>query len=265
MMGGLRLQFFAALGLGLVGAAVLSTLVAWHVFDRELERAFEARLRLLVVEATRVLDAGIAAGLELDRPQLLERAMGLVRVNLTAGEVIAIVDADGRVVASSNPAEIGEDAPARWLVAGDGAGAVAALPPTTDEQLVITRPVQSLFGAPAGLVVARLPAAVLEPPRRALIAKISLTTALVTALGLLAAAAAAIFLPWRAQRAARALGATMATLYEGIGKDAADTPAPAELPPAPGDATSRFAAAVAARDRTLAQGAAAIDALDEAA
>lgn len=264
-MGGLRLQFFAALALGLLGAAVLSTLIAWHVFDRELERAFEARLRLLVVEATRVLDAGIAAGLELDRPQLLERAMGVVRVNLAAGEVIAIVDADGRVLASSNPAEIGEDAPARWLAAGDGAATVVPPPPTVDEQLVITRPVQSLFGAPAGLVVARLPAAVLEPPRRALIAKISLTTALVTALGLLAAAAAALFLPWRAQRAARTLGVTMERLYEGIGNGVAAAAVPAEPPGDIEDATRRFAVAVAARDEALARGAAAVDTLDEAA
>lgn len=264
-MGGLRLQFFAALALGLTGAAVLSTLIAWHVFDRELERAFEARLRLLVVEATRVLDAGIAAGLELDRPQLLERAMGLVRLNLAVGEVIAIVDADGRVLASSNPAEIGEDAPARWLSAEDGAANGTASATATDEQLVISRPVQSLFGAPAGMVVARLPTTVLEPPRRALIAKISLTGALVTALGLLAAAAAAFLLRWRALRAVRALGGTMESLYEGIGKDTDGMVVPSELPRALGEPTRRFATAVADRDHALLLGAAAVDALDEAA
>ncbi|MEZ5861273.1 MAG: hypothetical protein R3D28_20235 [Geminicoccaceae bacterium] len=103
-----------------------------------------------VVESTRVLDAGIAAGLELDRPQLLERH-GLVRVNLTAGEVIAIVDGRG----ASSPAAIPPRRGCPRPLAGcwGWRGAVAALPPTTDEQLVITRPVQSL-GAPAGLVVA---------------------------------------------------------------------------------------------------------------
>ncbi len=264
-MGGLRLQFFAALALGLTGAAVLSTLIAWHVFDRELERAFEARLRLLVVEATRVLDAGIAAGLELDRPQLLERAMGLVRVNLATGEVIAIVDADGRVLASSNPAEIGEDAPARWLAVEYSTANGAASATAADEHLLISRPVQSLFGAPAGMVVARLPTTVLEPPRRALIAKISLTGALVTVLGLIAAAAAAFLLPWRALSAVRALGATMETLYEGIGKDPGDTVAPSRLPRALGEPARRFVTAVAERDHALMQGAATVDALDEAA
>jgi hypothetical protein len=45
---GLRLQLFGMLAVAVVAAALSAALVAYHLFDRELERALEARLRTLV-------------------------------------------------------------------------------------------------------------------------------------------------------------------------------------------------------------------------
>jgi hypothetical protein len=258
--GGLRLQLFAALAIAVIAAAAMAAVVAYHVFDRELDRALEARLQMLVAETGRVMDAGIAAGLELDRPQLQERAIRNLRANLAADEVIAVVDSAGRIVASSNPAEIGELVPTQTLAtpalgaAGDGG-----------ERTVAVRPIQSLFGAPAGFVTAKLGPAALDQPRRAFIAKVSLTTAAITLAGLLVAALAAAWLPWRARGVARGLEKHMAALYAGIGTSEPSPASPGGLPPEMGEALDRFTRAVEAREHELQAHADAVDLLDEAA
>ena len=58
---GIRLQLFAALVIAVLGSAFAAAVIAYHLFDRELERAVEARLQMLVAEAGRVLDAGVAS------------------------------------------------------------------------------------------------------------------------------------------------------------------------------------------------------------
>lgn len=317
-----------------VGAALLAAVTAYHLFDRQLERALEARSQMLVGEAARVLDAGIAAGLEIDQAQLQERALRHVRANLESGEVIAVVDAAGRIVASTNPAEIGERVEERQLVAlirraagtaperraaiprsaasmGPSApeSMLAELPPTApppvvpppvvpppvasssagldaplrgaagspparpaedaallaEAGIVAVRPIQSLFGAAAGHVIARHPGALLDTARQAFIAKASLATAGITLAGLLIAALAAAWLPWRAWRVARAIEATLEALYQRFGTGKPVPVPPGVIPAAMRAELERFVLAVEGREHELQSRAAAVDLLDEAA
>jgi hypothetical protein len=257
--GGFRLQLFATLAIAVTGAAMAAAAIAYHIFDRELGRALEARLEVLVAETGRVMDAGIAAGLELDRPQLQERALRNLRANLAVDEVIAVIDSGGRIVASSNAAEIGELVPVDSLT--------AAVPSVQDsgERTVVVRPIQSLFGGPAGYVTARLGLTALDEPRRAFIAKVSLSTAGVCLAGLLAAWLVAGWLPWRARRVALAIERHMAALYVGIGTSRPAPALPAVLPPQMARSLERFTRAVEAREHELRAHADAVDLLDEAA
>jgi len=258
--GGLRLQLFATLAIAVVTTALTAAVITFHLFDRELERALEARLQMLVAEITRAMDAGIAAGLDLDRPQLQERAIRNVRANLAADETIAIVDPTGRIVTSSNPAEIGEIVPLEDFITPD-TGPTAG----SGERTVAARPIQSLFGAPAGWVTARVGPGVLDEPRRAFIAKTSLATAGTALAGLLAAVVCAAWLPWRARRAARGIERHLASLYAGIGTGTAVPELPDGLPPAMASALDRFTRAVESREHELRSHADAVDVLDEAA
>jgi hypothetical protein len=264
--GGLRLQLFAALAIALVAAALTAAAIAYHVFDRELERTLEARLQMLVAETGRVMDAGIAAGLELDRPQLQDRAIRNLRPNLAADEVIAVIGPDGRVVASSNPAEIGETLPLDRLRQPTDEPPAAG-PAAADDRIrtVVVRPIQSLFGAPAGYVIARLTPGALDQPRRAFIAKVSLTTAAVVLAGLLVAGFAAAWLPWRARRAAVAIERHLAGLYTRIGTSRPTPTLPRRLPADMATMLEQFSSAVEAREAELRRRAAAVDQLDEAA
>jgi hypothetical protein len=254
------LQLFATLAIAVIAAAVTAAIIAFHVFDRELERAHLARLEMLVAETGRVMDAGITAGLDLDRPQLQGRAIRHLRGNLAGHELIAVVDATGRIVASSSPAEIGE------LITLDTLGSpVAATPNEAGERTVVVRPIQSLFGAPAGWVTARLGASALDEPRRAFIAKLSLATAAVALAGLVVAGLAAAFLPWRARHVARGIERHMAALYAGIGKARSRPAIPGRLPAPMARALERFSLAVETRQHELRSRADAVDVLDEAA
>jgi hypothetical protein len=264
--GGLRLQLFAALAIAVVAAALTTAATAYHVFDRELERALEARLQMLVAETGRVMDAGIAAGLDLDRPQLQERAIRNLRPNLAADEVIAVTGPDGRIVVSSNPAEIGEQLPLDGLLQPAGEAAAASLAATDGQpRAIVVRPIQSFFGAPAGYVVARLTPGAIDQPRRAFIAKVSLTTAAVVLAGLLVAGLAAAWLPWRARRVALAIERHLAGLYARIGTSRPPPALPSRLPAGMRDMVERFSRSVEAREDELRRRAAAVDQLDEAA
>jgi hypothetical protein len=208
----------------------------------------------------RVMDACIAAGLELEGPQLQERALGNLQFNLATDEVIAVVDSGGRIVASTNPAEIGEQLPLQGL-----AMPATAHPGEVAERQLVTRAIQSLFGAPAGYVTARVGPRVLDEGRSTFIAKVSLTTAGVTLLGLLAAAAAAFWLPWRARRLALGIERHVEALYRGIGAQAPPPAVPDDLPINMRRSLERFTLAVEARETELRARADAVDALDEAA
>lgn len=288
--GGIRLQLFTALAMAVLGAALAAAVIAYHLFDRELERAVEARLQMLVAEAGRVLDAGITAGLDIERPQLQERALRDLRPNLGVQETILVADAEGRIIAGSDAAAIGETLPPEQLAAAQAvaepvaaeteAGAVTAAAgaggPTEvsaplatsvsdQERIVVVRPVQSLFGGPAGYVAARLGTAALDQPRRGFIAKLSLLTAGFAAAGIFVAALVAFWGPWRARRVVGAVERSMHHLYAGIGSAAAAPPAAAELPPGMRAAMDDFASAVQARQHELASRADSVDLLDEAA
>jgi hypothetical protein len=289
-VGGIRLQLFTALAIAVLGAALAAAVIAYHVFDRELERTVEARLQMLVAEAGRVLDAGITAGLDIERPQLQERALRNLRPNLGELETVLVADAEGEVIAGSDAAAIGETlpplvlaaaqaraAPAAALIeAGDDAATTAGAGPVEmtaqlatsladAERIIVVRPVQSLFGAPSGYVAARLGTAALDQPRYAFAAKLSLLTAGFAMAGLVIAAFAAFWGPWRARRQARAIEHSMRQLYDSIGAPGAAPLPVADLPAGMGGAMADFSTAVLAREHELARRADAVDLLDEAA
>jgi len=290
---GLRLQLFAAMAVAVPVAGVAAAVIGYHAFARELERAVEARLEMLVAETGRVLDAGIAAGLDLDRPQLLARALYSLGPDLESDETIAVVDTDGRIVASSDAAEIGEllppplqerltggvEAAPAGPVTGRLVGATTAVRGMGDAGLaaagglVVARPVQSLFGAPAGHVVARAAEGALDAPRQAFLAKVGLIGVAILAAGLALAGLAAAFLPWPARRAAARTEALLGELYAsigsgaGIGSDGSEPgrAPPPGLPPALAEALRRFVGTVARRESELARRTQTVDRLDEAA
>jgi hypothetical protein len=285
--GGIRLQLFVALAIAVLGAALAAAAIAYHLFDRELERAVEARLQMLVAEAGRVLDAGITAGLDIERPQLQERALQNLRPNLGVQETILVADAEGQIIAGSDAAAIGETLPPMVLAAarattapmeaGEGAATAAGGSGPAEvtapfassladvERIIVVRPIQSLFGAPSGYVAARLGTAALNQPRQAFAAKLSLLTAGFATGGLLVAALAAFWGPWRARRQVQAVERAMQQLYASIGAPGAAPSAAADLPAGMQAAMTEFSTAVLAREHELARRADAVDVLDEAA
>ena len=288
--GGIRLQLFTALAIAVLGAALAAAVVAYHLFDRELERAVEARLQMLVAEAGRVLDAGITAGLDIERPQLQEWALRNLRPNLGELETVLIADAEGHIIAGSDAAAIGETLPPMALAAAQAAEAQAAAPIETSEgaataavagpvavvapfatsladaeRIIVVRPIQSLFGAPSGYVAARLGTAAFNQPRQAFAAKLSLLTAGFAMGCLLIAALAAFSGSWRARRQVQAVEESMQQLYGSIGAQGAVPPAAAALPAGMRSAMVDFSTVVLAREYELARRADAVDLLDEAA
>ncbi len=133
------------------------------------------------------------------------------------------------------------------------------------ERTIVAQPIQNLFGGPAGYVTARIGDVALDEPRRAFIAKVSLTTAGVCLAGLLAAWLIAGWLPWRARRVAHAIERHLAALYRGIGANQPAPALPAVVPPRMARALARFTAEVEAREHELRAHADAVDLLDEAA
>ena len=249
------------------------------------------RLQMLVAEAGRVLDAGITAGLDIERPQLQERALQNLRPNLGVQETILVADAEGDIIAGSDAAAIGETLPplvlaaarataaqtAARIEAGEEAATAAAgsgpaevtAPLATSladaERIIVVRPIRSLFGAPSGYVAARLGTAALDQPLQAFAAKLSLLTAGFAMAGVLIAALVAFWGPWRARRQVQGVEQAMQQLYAGIGAPGAVPPTAAALPAGMRATMADFSTAVLAREHELARRADAVDLLDETA
>lgn len=214
---GIRFQIFVALAISIVVGALVAGITGYHVFQRGLVSAFEARLQLLVDEVGRVLDAGMMAGLGIDHPQLLRRALAsssAAREGLFDAEIVAVLDDQGRIVASTSSAEVGERTPRAWLdVAGKEGDRVLELA----NLILVAKPIETLFSTTEGVVVARLPVAVLTPRAEALLFRFAIVgTAIVVAL-IVVAAAVVWLIPWPAVRRLETLQGAMTSLYQEVG------------------------------------------------
>jgi len=212
MAAGLRGQVFAAILISAIVGAITAGIASFHVFERGLHGAFEARLQLIVDEAERVIDAGVRAGLNIEQPHLLQRAVaaGTAAERGASTEVISIVDSRGSIIASTNGAEIGEQAPATWTHDFNGSNA-------NSSEILAVQQIDSLFGTREGMIVARLPTSVMDVPSDAFLFRVLVATT-AAALGVIILAALLIWLvPWPVQRRVEALRHMMDGLYDQVG------------------------------------------------
>ncbi len=222
----MRGQIFAAILISVVVGVVAAGIAGYHVFERGLEAAYEARLKSIVGEAGRVLDAGIRAGLAIDQPHLLQEALAgdATAERLTLPEIVSVVDTRGRIIASTNGAEIGEAAPASWTAVSSGAARDVGPP-----LLLATHEIQSLFGTAEGMIVARIPVEVMAARTTAFLFQLLVASTLIGAGIALLAAALLWLVPWPALRRAEALRDMMDALYDRVGGSGTDSP-PRPLP-----------------------------------
>lgn len=222
----MRGQIFAAILISVVVGIAAAGLAGYHVFERGLEAAYQARLKSIVGEAGRVLDAGIRAGLAVDQPHLLQEALAgeAAPDRLAVPEIVSVVDTKGRILASTNGAEIGEAAPAAWTAVGPGPVRDAGPP-----LLLASHEIQSLFGTAEGMIVARIPAEVMAARTTAFLLQLLVAGTLIAAATALLAAALLWLIPWPALRRAEALRDMMDALYDQVGGSGA-LPAPGPLP-----------------------------------
>lgn len=209
---GLRGQIFVAILISTIVGAITAGIASYHVFERGLDAAFEARLQLIVDEAERVIDTGIRAGLTIDQPHLLQRAVaaGTSAEGAVDVEIISVVDSLGRIIASTNSAEIGELAPEYWAANGQRARSDAS-------EILATQQIDSLFGTSEGLIVARLPLSVMEVPSEAFLFRVSLTTTAAAIAVIVFAVLVVWLVPWPFQHRAENLREMMDDLYQQIG------------------------------------------------
>ncbi|MEM7442338.1 MAG: hypothetical protein AAF414_03290 [Pseudomonadota bacterium] len=195
----------------IIGAAAAGV-ASYHVFERGLRDAFNAQLELTVDEVKRVIDAGVRAGLTWDQPHLLLRALDTGATADTIGprEIISIVGEQGLIIASTNAAEIGEAPPSFWTVTDETEG-------TDPETILVGKPVISLFGTVEGLVVARVPTAIMNTPSEAFLFRVLIAITFGTLAVALVAAFALWLVPWATPRRTEALRDMMNDLYDRIG------------------------------------------------
>jgi len=222
----MRGQIFAAILISVVVGIAAAGMAGYHVFERGLEAAYQARLKSIVGEAGRVLDAGIRAGLAIDQPHLLQEALAgdAAADRLALPEIVSVVDTRGRIVASTNGAEIGEVAPTTWTAVGAGPARHVGPP-----LLLASHEIQSLFGTAEGMIVARIPAEVMAARTTAFLLQLLVAGTLIAAATALLAAALLWLIPWPALRRAEALRDMMDALYDQVGGAGAQ-PAPGPLP-----------------------------------
>jgi hypothetical protein len=210
---GIRGQIFVAIVISVVIGIAAAGVAGYHVFERGLEGAYQARLRSLVDEASRVLDAGIRAGLAADQPHLMQKALAGETSADPIGptEVVSIVDTRGIVIASTNSAEIGEAAPAAWsMTASSDAAAGPAL-------LIASHEVMSLFGTVEATIVARVPGEVMAARTTTFLFQLLVASTVIGGGTIVLAFLLVWLIPWPAVRRAEALRAMMDGLYDEVG------------------------------------------------
>jgi len=262
---GIRVQLFIALAISIVVGAVTAGVAGYHVFQRGVVSAFEARLGLVVDEVARVLDAGIMAGLGIEDPQLLRRALAsssAAREGLFDAEILAVLDGQGRTVSSTISAEIGEQAPAAWMAVASDSGGDDSF--EAADSIVVTRRIASLFNTTEGVVVARLPMSVVVPRQEALLYRLAILGTGVVVVLIALAAALVWLVPWPVTRQLEALQETMAGLYEDVG-DSPGHPSKEHLPRALAAVFPPFRDDVLRLKTRLHEEAGALNRLDEAA
>jgi hypothetical protein len=208
----MRGQVFVAILISVMVGIAAAGMAGYHVFERGLEAAYQARLKSIVGEGARVLDAGIRAGLAVDQPHLLQQALAgdaAAPDRLALQEIVSVVDPRGRIVASTNGAEIGEMAPAAWTAVGPVPG--------HPRLLLASHEIKSLFGTSEGMIVARLPAEVTAARATAFLFQLLIAGTLIGAGTALLAAALLWLVPWPALRRAEALRDMMDALYDRVG------------------------------------------------
>jgi len=222
---GIRGHIFVAIVISVVIGIAAAGVAGYHVFERGLEAAYQARLRSLVDEAGRVLDAGIRAGLAIDQPHLMQKALAGETSADPIGptEVVSIVDTRGIIIASTNSAEVGEAAPAAWL---------RTEPPHAAHGpalLIASHEVLSLFGTLEATIVARVPGEVMSARTTTFLFQLLVAVTLTSGGTIVLALLLVWLIPWPAVRRAEALRAMMDGLYDQAGGSTSAGP-PGPLP-----------------------------------
>lgn len=268
MTGGLRRQIFAVLAISIVAGALLAGAVSYHLFDRGLIGAFEARLQLQVTQVQRHLLAGMNAGLTVDQPQLLRRALSVVLDDegLAAHDIVAITDPTGHILASTIGAEISDRLPPAWLEYQSAAEDRLAL--DDGQWLIYSEAVRSPFGTTEGYLVARLPISAAVPQRQAFLYRLGITVSAAGAVAIALVAALVWLVRWPTVRRVEALRDQLDELYREVGGELEEPSAegPRRALPRPIAATfESYRATVRSLNRRLHREREELNRLDEAA
>ncbi len=263
---GLRGLLLAIAVAGLLVGTVAAVLGSLAAFERTLMTTVQSRLSEVATEVARNIENGLQAGVVLEQQRRLLAVLADERTQAPDLSAIRVNDERGRILFSTNEAEIGEaaplaaaempngDAPAQWFRA-DGARISLGLRLT------------GLFGEPLGSVTVTLPADTVDDQRARYAISLALGAVAIVAAGALLAALLLALLPLPGAARLEGLRRRLDTLYERAGlarpqPSAAPDPAqPAALP----DSLARFEAWLDRRVGSLGEREAEVRRLDETA
>ena len=151
-------RLLAAILAGLALALGLAASVLALGMQRQAVDAALPRLAFVAAEVGGTIEGGLGLGFALDQ---LGRTQGMIDgARAEDGDIQSIVvfDERGRAVFSTDAGEVGETVPAAWQGRQPGEGE-RIWTATSDDGVAVGVPLSNSFGAPAGGVVLRYPAA----------------------------------------------------------------------------------------------------------
>ncbi|SMF81250.1 hypothetical protein SAMN06265365_14024 [Tistlia consotensis] len=209
-----------------IGSSALA-LAALTAFQQTLLTTVDSRLAEIATSIAGNVENGLQAGVVLPQQRRLLAVMADERAQAPEISTIRLADDRGRVLFSTNEAEIGENAPPADRAAGPGV-ARPDLPVEKDRPapwrrvgktaIVFGQPLTGLFGEPLGTITVELPKAAFETQRQRFMLSLALAAAAITVIGGLVAALALALVPLPATRRLVALRRRFEALYTAAGE-----------------------------------------------
>lgn len=258
-------------GLALGSAAMAVSSVA--AFERTLMTTVDSRLSEVATAVARHVENGLQAGVALEQQRRLLAVMADERSQSPDLSTIRVVDERGRVLFSTNEAEIGEpvapaDAPVHSLTRlVEGEPVQAAWRRVGEAEITFGLPLIGLFGETLGSVTVALPKAEVEDQRERFALSLALAATAITAAGGLLAGLLLALLPLPATTRLHRLRRRLDALYLAASQAQPWPPRPAAEaePPALAEALDPFENWLTPRLARLAEREAEVRRLDETA
>ncbi|MEX2630232.1 MAG: hypothetical protein WD341_09870 [Tistlia sp.] len=248
-----------------LGAAAMA-LASHAAFERALLTTVDSRLSEVATEVARHVENGLQAGVALEQQRRLLAVMADERSQVPDLSAIRVLDDRGRILFSTNEAEIGEKAG----TAVPGAGGLPGAPPWRQVGAVAITyglPMTGLFGESLGTVTVALPTAAVADQRERFALALALGAVAITLAGGLLAALLLVLLPLPATARLQRLRQRLDALDLATGEARPELPAvsPKERGPALAGALRRFEAWLGPRLADLGEREAEVRRLDETA